>query len=210
MDASRFTRKLPRTVAGCVACLAMVGLSGAGATQPDDISKSTGFTHTQALWSLSNVRMAEPGELLEIAEGTFVRQYVIEAEAGTNQPGMAAEADFRLAMDVFAPAEDMGSQKAGHWYVNGRWTLEPRAVKAEAGKPGALTGKMSGYVQADLPFDPTVTEGAWKGVVRIPMTRVRADGGQPGIRPVRGEGELEFDDADAGLLSFDVKVGPKL
>ena len=168
------------------------------------------YGHTMPNWQLNNLRTISQGETTYPKEGTLTRHYELEADAESTSASdeIPAKASFRLVMDVFSPARDMGGQKKGMHYVLGRWELEG-ADETQQSADGALTGKIHGRVQAELAFDPTTESGDWTGIVQIPMSRVRSDGGKPGVRPMRGGGELAFAAGDGGTLALNLKLWPK-
>ena len=198
--------------------LALVGSTGATTLANDAATNAqdprAGFDNAAAAWKLSNVRVTNPGNTLDIEEGAITRQRVIEADAVTTRDGLPQKASFRLTMDVFSPAADMSMQKKDHWYVQGRWTLSPAAQDANAAKAaavtaGALTGTVAGRVQAELDFDPVASGAAWSGDVTIPMSRVRSDGVKAGVRPLRGGGHLALAEDGQGSLAVDLKLWPR-
>ena len=168
------------------------------------------FEHAMARWQLTNLRTISQGEVTYPREGTLIRQYELQADAASTSAsiGVPTKVRFRLLMDVFSPAYDMGGQKQGKYYVQGRWELlGGDDVRQSA--DGALSGGIQGRVQAELPFDPTSGNRDWKAIVQIPMSRVRSHAGRRGVRPMRGGGELAFTLGDSGTLALDLKLWPK-
>ena len=176
-----------------------------------DQGQSVAYGQTIASWQLNNVHATSQGQVTYAKEGTLTRQYELQADAeSTSASGnVPAKANFRLVMDVFSPAHDMGGQKRGQFYVQGLWQLQGDGDLQQL--PGdALTGRIQGRVQSELSFDPTVENREWKGIVQIPMSRVRSDSGKPGIRPIRGGGELVLTAGNSsGTLILDLKLWPK-
>ena len=175
-----------------------------------DQSKHTAYGQTMASWQLSNLQTSSQGQTVYVREGALTRQYELQADAtpSASSTDAPAKGRFRLVMDVFSPANDMGGQKKGKFYVQGRWTLTG-ADDPQASADGAFTGDIQGRVQAELTFDPTTENRDWKGTVQIPMTRIRSNGGRPGMRPMRGGGELAIAGEDGGTLALDLKLWPK-
>ena len=175
-----------------------------------DQNQHAPYGRTMASWQLNNLQTTSQGHVIDIKEGVLTRQYELQADAESTSESVdvPGKAHFRLLMDVFSPARDMGIQKRGNYYVQGRWELvgeDDQQLSAN----DALTGKIQGRVQAELTFDPTTENRDWKGIVQIPMSRVRSDVGKPGLRPMRGGGELAVAAADGGTLSLDLKLWPK-
>lgn len=171
------------------------------------------FANAQVTWQLKNVRKASPGQEVRLKEGQHVHEYVLEADAESSQQDIFSnfsKARFRMNVDVFSPNRDMPGQTKGKWYVQGKWTLEPDVRDQGALQAGALTGAVSGRIQAELSFNPTVVNKAWQGSARIPMSRVRADSAGTGVRPLRGEGAVAFDSGSEGSLAVNLKLWPKL
>lgn len=175
-----------------------------------DQNQRPAYGQAMARWQLKNLRTTSQGQVTYPKEGTLKRQYELQADAeSTSGPtGVPAKARFRLIMDVFSPANDMGGQKKGKYYIQGRWDLLGEG-DVQPSADGVLTGKIRGRLQAELAFDPTSENHDWKGIVQIPMFRVRSNDGKPGVRRMRGGGELTFTASDGGTLAFDLKLWPK-
>ncbi len=191
-----------------ICCLGMVG-HAMGEEPSSGAASLNGFANTNVTWQLKNVHATGPGKLTKSREGKLTREYVIEADADAGLHELFGKAHFRLSLDAFSPAKNMPGQLKGKWYVRGKWTLEPEE-QTQGTSESMLTGPLSGRVKATLSFDPTAVKKAWKGKVRIPMTRVRADNGGVGVRPMRGEGEIGFISGNEGSLSVSLKLWPKL
>lgn len=174
------------------------------------VQQGSSFSNTKMLWKLSRVNNSNPGQVLRAQEGIFTRQYVMEAEAQSGQNALFSNAHFRLSMDVFKPTEVIQGQEKDRWYVQGRWTLASDTLTRSAQNAGELTGVLSGHLQTNLLFDPTLEKKPWKGNLRIPPSRVRSEIAKQGVRPLRGEGEFVFDGNDEGSLSVSLKLWPKL
>lgn len=172
--------------------------------------QSKAYGHSMASWTLTNLSTSSRGQVVRIKEGKFTRQYVLQADAESvsDSSEMPVKARFELVMDVFSPFEDMGRQKRGRYYVQGLWELEGDKDDLQASDE-TLTGKIKGRIQAELNFDPTTKNRDWKGIVQIPMSRVRSDMGRPGVRPMRGGGELTFAEDGTGTLDLNLKLWPK-
>jgi hypothetical protein len=169
-----------------------------------DTQRNT-FARSMPVWQLSNFRVTDSGLVSYPKEGKFTRQYILQADAlstsGNSDPAQISR--FKLTMDVFSPNYDMGLQKQGKFYVQGRWELTGLVGQ------GALTGDLYGRLQAELDFDPSVETRDWKASLQVPMSRANSNGGRLGIRPVRGAGELAFVSADSGELALNMKLWPR-
>lgn len=204
-------RCIARSLAWLCAIVLVWGAAGRAAAEEvvgtDDGSAK--FANTRGAWQLKNLHLAVPGQVMDGEQGRLIRQSIFEGDAESTVAGMPARARFRMAIDVFAPAQDMGKQKKGKYYVQGVWIIETDGTATSTGA-GALTGSVEGRLSATLDFDPIADKRDWTASVHIPLTRVRSDGMQPGVRPVRGGGALAFAAGDAGTLSVDLKLWPKL
>lgn len=190
--------------------LAVLALLGVFATSAWAEDQRVTFANASVTWKLTSVLKTGAAQVMQSKEGTLKRQYVIGADADAGTQALFPKAHLRLTIDVFSPVKNMPGQVKGKWYVHGTWTLEPDAQAGASSDAGALTGPLSGRVQAELPFDPTATNKKWKGAVLIPMRRVRADNVSAGVRPLRGEGEIVFDTDGTGSLTVNLKLWPKL
>jgi hypothetical protein len=206
---------LRRIATGSLAWLSAIVLAwgAAGHASAEEMAGTddgvASFTNARTSWQLKNLRLAAPGKVMAGEQGTLTRQSILEGDAESTTTGVPARARFRMAIDVFTPAQDMGKQKKGKYYVQGVWIIETDGTATSAGA-GALTGSVEGRLSATLDFDPVADKRDWTANVHIPLTRVRSDGVRPGVRPVRGGGELAFAAGNAGTLSVDLKLWPKL
>ncbi len=73
-----------------------------------------------------------------------------------------------------------------------------------------LSVALTGHPQIHLSFDPTLARKICKTNLRMPLSRVRLDNFKQGERPLRGEGEINFDENNAWSLSVRSKLWPKL
>jgi hypothetical protein len=193
-------------VGGALVCAVALPAHGEGG----GVSRSVAFGNAGANWKLTNVFKSGSTQGMQSKEGVLKRQFVIGADADAGAQALFPKARLQLTIDVFAPAKNMAGRVKGKWYVHGTWKLEPVEQAAAVSDEGALTGPLTGRVQAELPFDPTISNKKWKGIVQIPMIRVRADNVSPGVRPLRGGGEIVFDTDGTGSLSVNLKLWPKL
>ncbi len=189
------------------AILLMLSLS-VGAEQVAQVNaQGNSFAYSKPVWELSNFQITSQGQVNNLREGKFTRLYMLEADAmpANGIAGQAEPPRFQLTMDVFSPNYDMGFQKQGKFYVQGRWDLTGLDSNS-----GVLSGSIHGRLKAELDFDPTVETGDWKAILQVPMSQTSpTGGGRLGMRPVRGAGELTFASADSAQLALDMKLWPK-
>lgn len=139
------------------------------------------------VWELTKTEIVDSGTPQEMAEGIFVQGYTIEARARSKGGDIVPEGIFRLTMDAFAPYRDMETthQRAGFWYVEGRWTITRSNASPEATKVRHNPDVTEGTLSAALPFDPTTGAGSWTGRALLSMAMEAG-------RWTGGEGTLTF------------------
>ena len=157
----------------------------------------------EVIWALTKTEVIEPATLVEMDEGIFMQGLVLEAKAKAKGGNVVPEGYFRLELDAFSPYEDMGSQKAGFWYVNGKWTVTNKDADPEELKVKHNPGLVEGFVIAELPFDPTAGVGGWTGKAVLPMALAAG-------RWSSGEGSLTFLENMEGDLFLPLERWPEL
>lgn len=184
--------------------LFMFSFSAQAEQAAPDAAQRNSFAHSMQVWQLSNFQVTSQGQASYPKEGNFTQRFVLQADALPTSGSINQEESprFQLTMDVFSPNYDMGFQKQGRYYVQGRWDLTGLVNQ------GSLSGDLHGRLKADLDFDPTVETRDWKASIQVPMSRANANGGKLGIRPVRGAGELAFASDDSGELTLNMKLWP--
>ena len=153
------------------------------------------------IWELTKTEVVESGIIDEMEEGLFVTGYTVEAKAKAKGGNVIPEGYFRLKLDAFSPFEDMGSQKAGFWYVQGHWTVTNKDGDEKELKVKHNPGKIEGILIAELPSDPTTGEGNWTGKAVIPMALTAGQWS-------RGEGSLTFRENMNGELFLPLERRP--
>jgi hypothetical protein len=125
----------------------------------------------EIVWLLKDPRVVDPGQTVTSPQGVMTQGYTVEATAYA--PGtMTSEGVFRITLSAFYPREDMPGQKAGKWYILGKWTImstEEAAKGSQTRRSGGIRGELNG----ELAFNPATTPGEVKASIRVPYSRMR-------------------------------------
>ena len=140
------------------------------------------------IWNLSKIQVVNEGTLVELKEGVYYQGYTIEAKAKAKGGNIVPDGIFVLTMDVFSPYEDMVSQKAGFWYVQGTWTITKNNAPEEELKVKHNPNKAEGIVIAELTYNPIITGTNWTGRAVMQM-------GLAAGQWSRGDGTLTFNES---------------
>jgi hypothetical protein len=124
----------------------------------------------EIVWQITNARVIDPGQTTSSDEGILTTGYTIEAKAKTTSKSMLQDGNFQMVVTVFSPKTDMPGQKAGHWYLNGQWTITDAKATSSEKKARHSKSKIKGTLTADLLFNPAVKTGDIEAKVRTPMS----------------------------------------
>lgn len=161
------------------------------------LAKRPVTSEEMVIWDLKSAQIIEAGKAVPMAEGQFITGYVLEAQAKSKSGSVLPNAVFRLTLDAFSPYSDMGRQKAGFWYIQGQWTLAPSAAALEKTNKQHNPEVVTGYVAAELPFNPITSPEPWTGKALAPMAMAAGSWS-------RGEGSLTFSNGLKGSLFLDL------
>lgn len=167
------------------------------------LAKKTPLTEDTLIWNLSQTKIIDPGQTVRTPEGALLTGYTLEAKA-KSQGGVVPNGVFRLSLTAFAPDRDMPGQTAGQWYVQGEWTLVDARADQQSLKTRHNPFRVSGKIQAVLPFNPAAGEGGWSARAWLPMSIAAGQWARS------GEGSLTFDAGLSGGLSLPVELWPEM
>lgn len=115
---------------------------------------------TEHTWELSDIVVKNPGQIIEVADGTMLRNYLLSGQAHAADGSLIKDANLQIALSAFKPNRDLPGQPAGHWYVNGSWTLvdvnAPTPVRRQRNRESAIRGLLMAQMHTDL---TTLEEG---------------------------------------------------
>ncbi len=154
------------------------------------------------IWELSKARVVDPGRTYAMGEGTMTEGFVIEAKAKAKHNNVVPEGRFQLTLSAFAPNRDMPGQKAGTWYVQGKWVITKAGADPNVLKARHNPAKVEGTVSAELGFNPTTSPDKWSGKARIPMSLAAGQW-------AKGEGALSLDGNFEGDLFLPLELWAK-
>jgi len=166
-------------------------------------AKKTLTNQEMVIWELTKTEVVDPGTLQNASEGYYLTGYTIEGKAKSKGGNVIPDGYFRMTMEVFSPNEDMGSQKAGFWYVTGTWTITKKNADPESLKVKHNPDKAEGMLFAELPFDPSNGVGNWTGKAVLPMALAAGNWS-------RGEGSLTFGENLEGDLFLPLERWPEV
>jgi hypothetical protein len=160
-------------------------------------------------WTLSEGQLLEMGTTISMPNGTMSTGYVLEAVAESTDTSLLAKGTLRLSLTAFSPKKDSRMQKAGIWYVRGKWSLSD-VDAPPVSNPRYTPGVFGGQFQVELPFNPVDSHGDWSASLRLPQTTMEPVSAEQGRQPMRGTGTLIFDDKLGGELTLKLKLWPRI
>lgn len=159
-------------------------------------------------WTLSEAQVVEAGETVILPNGTMSTGYTIEATAESTDSAFVTRGTLRVTLTAFTPKEDSRRQKAGIWYVRGKWFLSDIDAPP-SNNPRYTPGVLDGQLQVELPFNPA-EGGDWSATLRLPQTVLEPVTLEQGRQPMRGTGVLILDDKQGGALTLELKLWPRV
>lgn len=177
-----------------------------GSMAASEVTAGDSVVPESVTWGLSKITVVDPGQTVYSDEGVLTQGYTLEAKSKTKDGKLIPEGTFRLTLTAFSPAAPMMGQEPGVWYVKGKWTvIDKYALDDEKHSRGVV----SGYVGAELGFNPALDQLAWTAPADLPMstvTQVTTDG----LQWAYGDGVLMLDPTAEGELQLDLMVYPVL
>jgi hypothetical protein len=159
-------------------------------------------------WRLSDAQVVEAGETVILPNGTMSTGYTIEATAESTDSTFVTRGILRVNLTAFTPKKDSHMQKAGIWYIRGKWLLSDIDAPPSS-NPRFTPGVIDGQLQVELPFNPA-EGGDWSATLRLPQTTMEPVSASEGRQPMRGTGILILDDKQGGVLTLDLKLWPRV
>lgn len=199
-QSDRALRGLLRVVAGL---LLMFGAGSAVAAQSMAVHDSS------ATWNLGEGQVIEMGETAILPYGTLLTGYTIETTAESTDSPFINKGTLRVTLTAYTPKKDSHGQKAGIWYVRGKWSLsdiDAPPVTNTRFTPGVIDG----LLQVELPFNPALSQGDWSASLRLPQVTMEPVSAKDGRQPMRGNGTLILDDKLGGVMTLDLKLWPRI
>lgn len=166
------------------------------------VAKKPLTNQEMVIWDLSKTEVIDPGTVVEMQEGIFVQGIILEGKAKSKGGNVIPEGKFHLQMDAFSPYENMEGQKAGFWYVNGKWTITKNNADPAELKIKHNPSTAEGALIAELPFNPATGVGNWTGKAVLQMALAAGQWS-------RGEGTLTFRENLEGDLFLPLERWPE-
>lgn len=193
-------------VAGCVG----MGLLFSGYVWAAD----PGIPGSRLEWKLSGVHLVDKGREAKLPEGSLISDYVIEADASSDNQAVVANGKLRLQLSLFSPKQSQHGQKKGFWYVRGKWMLSDTNAPEAAAGSRVLPGRIGGSVLAELPASPAELGKAWSARLTVPITTMLsvdpAQDSEQARHKARGEGELKLDGKAGGGMTLSFAMWRKI
>ncbi len=162
-----------------------------------------GFVDDFVIWQLDNIEVIDQGEMVNLEEGTFTKDVVIEARATASNGRMLPDGVFQMTFSAFTPFAEMGKQKPGFWYVQGSWTITKDNADLDAMTAQHNSEQFQGDILAEVPFDPAAQLSNWTALARLTTTLV-------GENWADGEGTLTLHRDNTGSLFLDLTTMPDM
>lgn len=122
-------------------------------------------------WQLTNAKVVNPGSTSKTDEGTLTTGYTVEATAVAQGIGAPVQrGTFRVTMSIFFPQQDMPGQKAGQWYLTGKWTITDAMADKKTLKIRHNQSVSKGTLKTSLSFNPAAQKGSLDAYVAIQMS----------------------------------------
>ncbi len=173
--------------------------------QPPEPSAAVvpGFVDDFVIWQLDNIEVIDQGEMVNLVEGNFTKDVVVEARATASNGRMLPNGVFQMTFSTFTPFAEMGKQKPGFWYVQGSWTITKDNANPDAMTAQHNSEQLQGDILAEVPFDPAAQLSNWTALARLTMTLV-------GENWADGEGTLTLNRDNTGSLFLDLTTMPDM
>ncbi|MEZ4590853.1 MAG: hypothetical protein R3D55_06880 [Chloroflexota bacterium] len=172
--------------------------------QPEpSVAAVPGFVDDFVIWQLDNIEVIDQGEMVNLEEGSFTKDVVIQARASASSGQMLPDGVFQMTFSAFTPVAEMGKQKPGYWYVQGGWTITKDNADPDAMTTKHNSEQLQGDILAEVPFDPVVQLSNWTALARLTMTLV-------GGNWADGEGTLTLNQDNTGALFLDLTSMPDM
>lgn len=188
-----------------IGSLLVVLVSASTLAAASGIKKAPSITDETVIWELTEATILDLGQTNTDGMGTLTQGYTIEAKAKTkvkDKYNVLPEGNLRLTLSAFSPAQDMPGQKAGFWYVEGKWKLTKKDADPEKLKVRHNSEVIAGSVKAKLDFNPATGQGNWTGVAWVPMSLAAG-------KWSKGEGTLTLDQNLNGDLFLPLEIWSK-
>ncbi|NTU42708.1 MAG: hypothetical protein HGA78_06575 [Nitrospirales bacterium] len=122
-------------------------------------------------WQISNARIISPGTTNRTEEGSLTTDYIVEATAVAKGSGAPVQTGtFRATMSVFSPNHDMTGQKAGLWYLTGKWTISDAKADKKTLRIRHNRSVAKGMIKTSLSFNPVEQKGSFDAYANILMS----------------------------------------
>ncbi len=158
------------TLAACVSVLCLAVFTGGGiAAAPD--KKAPGIVETTFGWQLSGAKVINQGQTKTVKPGVITRDYTVEATATSITPSTPVrKGTFRATLTAFSPASDMPGQKAGMWYVQGKWRITDDSATKKEKDARHSPAVVDGSISAELLFNPAASAGDITASIDMPSS----------------------------------------
>lgn len=158
---------------------------------------------TSLQWTINESRVVSEGHEVVIDEGLMLQDLVIEGLAQALNTDFLPTAKFKLVLQAFSPAKDIGRQLAGRWYLKGYWTLNDPLVTTESkARQWNTAGALKSHFLAETAHDPRLASTQWRAEFSmLPGRYTPQDSKSPGFS-VRGTGALAMNTGFEGTLSL--------
>jgi hypothetical protein len=168
------------------------------------------ITGDTVIWELKQPRVVDPGQTIVLPPdpetgfpgGVQITGYILEAKAKSRQENLIKNGIFRLELSLFKPDADMPGQKAGRWYIQGRWTIAANSAQAATKEKHNKLGFAQGSIITDLEINPIAEPMNWTAYAVLPMSTVDK-------RWMKGEGVYSVNAAWEGDLFLKLDLWPQ-
>jgi hypothetical protein len=154
-------------------------------------------------WAIKEAKVVSDGREVAIDEGVMLQDVVIEGRAQALNTELLPTAIFKVVLQAFSPAKDMGRQLAGRWYLKGYWTLNnPLAAAESTARQWNTAGALKSHFLAETAHDPRLASTQWRAEFSMLPGRYTPQDTKSPAFSVRGTGALAMNTGSEGTLSL--------
>jgi hypothetical protein len=107
-------------------------------------------------WNITSTVVVEGGLPTRTSQGWIVHDYSVRGVAVATAAGNPIpRGRFAFRGTIFSPEQDMAGEKAGRWYLQGRWSITSDRADPASPEVKHTPPVFEGELRADLPFNPS-------------------------------------------------------
>lgn len=161
------------------------------------------FTEEQVIWEISKAEVINAGETTVTKEGTFLKNYVVQAKAKAKNNNIVPEGTVVFTLSAFKPNRELPGQNPDTWYVQGEWVITKKDATQESADARYSADKAYGKIKTEMVFNPLTEPGNWSSLAWVPMSPTAG-------RWSKGKGSLTLNGQFEGDLMLELFQLPEV